>query len=194
MSFFVGLPLGLLSALYDFPGRRSLILFLALPLLLPSFLPSIGWSNLGTSRWFPWFLTPRGLVGTVFVLGLQFTSLAYFATWAACRNITASQIDAARLQGGEKAVLRNSARACVPLAILAALLAGILSLSDLGAPLILGCRSVALEIRTSFSALYDYDLAVRQCLVLTSLVLLLIAPVLIIGLPSLAAAVLARQT
>jgi len=58
----------------------------------------------------------------------------------------------------------------------------------------LGCRSVAMEIRTSFSALRDYNLAGRQCLVLAGLVLLLTLPMLIVGLPSLAAAMLARQT
>jgi iron(III) transport system permease protein len=74
------------------------------------------------------------------------------------------------------------------------LLGGILSLSDTGAPLIFGYRSAAVEIRTSFSALFDYELAGRQCLLLAGLALLLIAPVLFVGLRLLAAAVLARQT
>ena len=91
-------------------------------------------------------------------------------------------------------VYAQSGRACAPVALLAAGLAGILTLSDPGAPLILGCRSVAVEIRTSFSALYDFSLVGRQCLVLAGLVLLLTLPMLIIGLPSLAAAMLARQT
>lgn len=193
-SLLIGLPLGLLASLYRFPGRPSLVLFQALPLLLPSFLPCIGWSNLAAAKWLWWLPTPDGFAGCVFVLGLQSVPLPFFATWAACQNLTASQIDAARLHGGEKSVLTLSARACAPVAILAALLGGILSLSDAGAPLIFGCRSVAVEIRTSFSALFDYELAGRQCLLLAGLVLLLTAPVLLLGLRWLAAAILARQT
>jgi len=194
LSLLIGLPLGLLAALYRFPGRRLLVLFHALPLFLPSFLPCIGWSNLATADWLSWLPKPDGFAGCVFVLGLQAVPLPFFATWAACQNLRASQIDAARLHGGEKEVLKLSARACVPVAILAALLGGILSLSDPGAPLIFGARSVAMEIRTSFSALFDYELAGRQCLLLAGLVLLLTGPVLIVGLRSLATAVLAKQT
>ena len=194
LSLLIGLPLGLLAALYRFPGRRPLILFQMLPLLLPSFLPCIGWSNLATANWSSWLPTPDGFAGCVLVLGLQAVPLPFFATWAACQNLTASQIDAARLHGGEQEVLKLSARACIPVAILAALLGGILSLSDPGAPLIFGTRSVAMEIRTSFSALFDDELAARQCLLLAGFVLLLTGPVLLVGLRSLATAVLARQT
>ncbi len=194
LSLSIGLPLGLLAALYRFPGRSALVLFQAMPLLLPSFLPCIGWSNLSASNWSAWFPRPSGFSGCVFVLGLQAVPLSFFATWAACQNLTASQIDVARLHGGEKAVLKLSARACMSVAILAALLGGILSLSDAGAPLIFGYRSVAVEIRTSFSALFDYELAGRQCLLLAGLVLLLTVPLLIFGLRSLASAMLARQT
>ena len=194
LSLVIGLPLGLLGALYRFPGRSSLALFQAMPLLLPSFLPCIGWSNLEAAKWLAWLPAPSGLAGCIFVLGLQTVPLPFFATWAACQNLTASQIDAARLHGGEKTVLVLSARACAPVALLAALLGGILSLSDPGAPLIFGCRSVAVEIRTSFSALFDYELAGRQCLLLAGLVLLLTAPLMVFGLRRLAAALLARQT
>jgi len=193
-SLLIGLPLGLLAALYRFPGRSPLLLFQALPLLLPSFLLCIGWSNLAASVWPTWFPAPSGFAGCLFVLGLQAVPLPFFGTWAACRNLTASQIDAARLHGGEWVVLRQSVRFCLPVAVLAAVLAGILTLSDPGAPLIFGCRSVAVEIRSSFSALYDFTLAGRQCLVLAGLVILLILPMMIVGLPSLATAMLARQT
>ncbi len=194
VSLAMGLPMGLAVALYRFPGRSFLAAAQALPLLLPSFLLAIGWSNLGAADWFPRFLYPHGFVGCVFVLGLQAMPLVFFATWAAVVNLRASQIDAARLAGGERAVLRHSAGACAAVGVLAALLAGVLSLSNTGAPLILGCRSVAVEIRTTFAALHDFDLAGRQCLVLGGLVVLLSSPLLIVGLRLLGAAILARQT
>jgi len=193
-SLAIGLPLGVLAALYRFSGRASLTLFQALPMLLPSFLPCIGWSNLAATNGLRWLPMPNGFSGCIFVLGLQAVPLVFFATWAACRNLTASQSEAARLHGGEPLVLKQSGRACLPVAVIVALFAGILSLSDPGAPLIFGARSVAVEIRTSFSALFDYELAGRQCLLLAGIVLLLTAPVLAAGLRRLATAILARQT
>lgn len=42
LALLLGLPAGLLAAIYRFPGRSWLVPLQALPLLLPSFLPSIG--------------------------------------------------------------------------------------------------------------------------------------------------------
>jgi iron(III) transport system permease protein len=194
LALAIGLPVGLLTAVYRFPGRATLLLFQALPLLLPSFLLCIGWSNLAAAYGPSALPAPDGLIGCVLVLGVQAVPLPLLATWAACQNLTASQIDAARLQGGERQVLKLSAMACAPVAVVAAVLGGILALSDPGAPLIFGCRSIAVEIRTSFAALFDYQLAGRQCLTLAGLVLLLTAPLLIFGLRRFATAMLAHQT
>lgn len=190
----LGFPLGLLSALYDFRGRGPLLLLQVVPLLLPSFLLAIGWSNLAAARWVPRWFRPAGTEGTAVLLALQAVPLTLFTTWAACRNLTQTQIDAARLHGGEATVLRLTARATFPAAALAALLAGVLSLSDPGAALILGGRSAAVEILTSFSALFDFGLAGRQCLVLAGVVLVMVLPLLYVGSRTLASAVLARQT
>jgi len=190
----VGFPLGLLAALYRFRLRAFLILIQALPLLLPSFLLAIGWSSLISVSWLPRFLIPAGFWGTTLVLGMQSVPLVFFTTLAACRNLTATQIDAARLHGGEPTVLLLSAQACCRPAVLAALLAGVLSLSDPGAALILGGRVVAIEILTSFSSLFDFGLAARQCLLLAGLVILLVLPLIVVGLRAFAVAVLARQT
>ncbi|MCH8043854.1 MAG: ABC transporter permease subunit [Planctomycetes bacterium] len=194
VSLGLGLPLGLLAALYG-PRRRPILLVAqALPLLLPSFLLAIGWRHLPAVGLPKGLFPPSGFGGAALVMGLQAAPLPLLATWAACRNLTASQIDAARLHGGERIVLTRAAMACAPVAIVAALLAGILSLSDPGAAQVFRCPSAAMEIRTSFAALGDRVLAARQCLVMAGLALLLTAPVLLVGLPHLAAAVLARQT
>ncbi|MCH8922304.1 MAG: hypothetical protein IIA67_04025 [Planctomycetes bacterium] len=194
VSLGLGLPLGLLAALYG-PRRRPILLVAqALPLLLPSFLLAIGWRHLPAVGLPKGLFPPSGFGGAALVMGLQAAPLPLLATWAACRNLTASQIDAARLHGGEQIVLTRAAMACAPVAIVAALLAGILSLSDPGAAQVFRCPSAAMEIRTSFAALGDRVLAARQCLVMAGLALLLTAPVLLVGLPHLAAAVLAKQT
>ena len=46
IAFVVGLPMGVLAALHEFPARRILLSACALPLLIPPFLWSIGWSSL----------------------------------------------------------------------------------------------------------------------------------------------------
>jgi len=45
-SVLIGLPAGLLAGLYDFPARKILLGFLAIPLFVPSFLWAIGLSTL----------------------------------------------------------------------------------------------------------------------------------------------------
>jgi iron(III) transport system permease protein len=194
LCLMVGFPLGLLAALYRCRLRVFLILLQAMPLLVPSFLLAIGWSDLVSISWLSRFLIPAGLTGTTLVLGMQSVPLVFFTTLVACRNLTATQIDAARLLGGESLVLRLSAQACYRPATMAALLAGVLSLSDSGAALILGGRVAAVEILTSFSSLFDFGLAARQCLLLAGVVLLLLLPLLVVGLRAFAVAVLARQT
>lgn len=193
VSLLIGLPTGLLGALYGFRCRSLLVFGQALPLLLPSFLLAIGWSNLASLHVLGLVVTPAGLAATLFATAMQAVPLPLFATWAACRNLSGSQRDSARLHGGERAVLWFSARACAAPAALSALLAGVLSLSDSGVALTFGCRVASVEILTSFSALYDFGLAARQCLVLAALVMLLTVPLLASGLPSIAAAMLARQ-
>lgn len=46
VSIGVGWPVGVLSALYEFPLKRLLLLLIALPLIVPSFLWAIGFSML----------------------------------------------------------------------------------------------------------------------------------------------------
>lgn len=189
----IGLPLGILASLYQFRGRDFLVLAQALPLLLPSFLPSIGWTNLSSLNGLRWLGLLSGEWTCILVMSWQAVPLVLFAVCSACEKLTASQVESARLYGGERTVLLHAARACAPVAIAVALLAGILSLSDVGAPLIFGVRSAAVEIRTSFSALYDFNLAGRQCWTLTAIVLLLAAPLLAGSGYRIAAAILARQ-
>ncbi len=47
ISLVLGLPVGTLLGLYEFPARKLLLVLLCLPLLVPSFLWALGWSMLG---------------------------------------------------------------------------------------------------------------------------------------------------
>ena len=192
-SVFMGLTLGVLVALYKFPLRLPLVYLQALPLLLPSFLWAIGWSAL-RSRVPLLSGILEGYPGCLITFALQATPLVFFSTLAGTNVISATQVDAARLAGGEGLAIRLTLRACLPLAALASMLAGVLSLSDPGPALILGLPVAAVQILTSFSALYDFGLASRQCLVIAGLVCCIFLPIAVVGLPRLSAALLARQT
>ena len=189
----VGLPLGVFAALHEFPGRKALLVTAALPLLVPSFLWAIGWSELAARvPGAPAML--RGTSGCVLVFATMVAPLVLLVSFAASTSLSRSQVDGARLAGGETRVLRLASRHAIVPALLAAALGGIVTLADAGAGEILGVPMVATELLTSFAARYDVQLAARQCLVLTGLVLLAAAPVAWVAGRRLADAALARQT
>jgi iron(III) transport system permease protein len=193
VSLVVGLPLGVLSALYEFPARRVILALTTLPLLLPSFLWAIGWASVATSLGAPVTAILSGVPGCVLVLSAQAIPLVLLASYAATMALSGSQIDAARLAGGEKAVLCAVGRAVTMPALLTAGLGGVLTLSDPGPGQILGLRTAASEILTSFASLYDFVLAGRQCVALALLVLIVAVPLAFFSAPQLASELLARQ-
>src|SRR5262249_17162761 len=108
-------------------------------------------------------------------------------------TLSGSQIDAARLAGGERTVLIYVSRHVASPALLAAGLGCVLALSDPGPGQILGLQTAASEMLTSFSALYDFPLAGRQCAVLTALVLMMAVPLAFLTAPRLASEIMTRQ-
>lgn len=194
LAFALGLPAGVLSALYAFRGRAVFLAIAMLPALVPSFLWAIGWASV-TGRIGPSVTDLiSGQTGCVLVFLAGAVPLVLIASHLAAIALSGSQIDAARLAGGEKAVLRYVSGAAAVPAALAALLSAVLTLSDPGPGQILGLRTAASEILTSFSSLYDFNLAGRQCAVLAMLVLLLAAPVACLAAPRLSVQIMARQT
>jgi ABC-type Fe3+ transport system permease subunit len=131
-SLIVGLPCGLLAGLYRFPARNMLLGSLALPLLVPSFLWAIGLSNLRIELGLPRDSFLSGASGCILSFAALGAPLVLFAVLLAVRSLPQSQIDAARLAGGESAVLRYTGRAALPVALAVSLLGGVLSLSDCG--------------------------------------------------------------
>jgi len=194
VSILVGLPAGLVTALYEFSLRRFLLAALALPLVVPSFLWAIGLSmfriQLGLAR----NSLLSGAPGVVLAFAALGIPLVFYTTYAATRSITGSQADAVRLAAGEASLLRYAARGVFPAAVLAALLAGVLTLSDPGPGQILGFSGIATQILTSFSALYDFEAAATQCAVLAGLVLAVALPVAWLAAPRVSSQLLATDT
>ncbi len=193
ISFAVGLPAGLLSALYEFTGRRILLALATLPLLVPSFLLAIGWLSLAARIDAIATVPTSGTGGCALVFSVAAVPIVLFASYAACAGLSGSQVDAARLAGGERTVFAYAAGHAAMPALVVAALGGVLTLSDPGPGQILGLRTAASEILTSFSALYDFALAGRQCAFLTAFVVMLSAPLAWFAAPRLASEIMARQ-
>lgn len=192
ISLVFGLPLGAVSALYTFPARRVLMALVSLPLLVPSFLLAIGWSSVAV--YVGWAGMISGFAGCMLVSSLVMMPLVLLTSFAASRTLSVSQVDAARLAGGEWRVFLLACRHVGPPALLAAVLGTVVTLSDPGPGQILGLRTAAAEILTSFSVRYDFAHAGMQCVVLAVVVLGLAGPLAYVATPRLAAELLARQT
>ncbi|MCK9394118.1 MAG: hypothetical protein M0Q44_00810 [Methylobacter sp.] len=192
-SVLLGVPAGLLSALYEFPGRRVLLALIAIPLLVPSFLGAIGFSQLQIYLGLPPDSFLSGPTGTILVFTAAAVPLVLYMTLVSARRLSKSQIEAVRLVGGEVLLFRYTAQAVLPAALLTGMLAGILTLSDPGPGQILGFSGVPYEILLSFSALYDFPLAAKQCAFLTGIVLLISTPIAILIAPNVAAGLLGRD-
>ncbi len=187
----VGLPLGVFSALYRFPGRSLVLPILIVPLLVPTFLWAIGWSSL-TAKFgptFTWVLSGR--LGCVLVFVSSAIPLVLLVSHAAASSLSGSQVDATRLAGGQRAAVWYTCRYVATPAALAAALAAAMTLSDPGPGQVLGMRAAASEILTSFSL--DLGLAALQSFALGALALVLAIPLVVFGAPRLAQQVLVRQ-
>lgn len=193
VSLLLGLPAGVLAALYRFPAKKALLSLLALPLLAPSFLWAIGWSSLAAFWGRTWPQALAGFPGSILVFSAFGVPIVLLTLFAVTARLSAPQLDAACLAGGEKMVFRQSLRNALEPALLAASLAGVLTLSDPGPGFVFGLPTAASEILTSFSARYDFSLAGRQCVLLTGIVLLLATPLAFYAAPRLAGEVLSRQ-
>jgi iron(III) transport system permease protein len=192
-SFCLGLPIGVLNALYDYRGRRFLLTLSMIPLLAPSLLWARGW---------PWLLMRFGrsllpLLSGHFGCALAFlagaVALVLFTAVVSTASLSASQVEAARLAGGERTLFRLACRHAAVPASLAAVLAAVLTLSDPGAGFAVGLEMASTEILISFSAFYNYGLAGRQCLILAMIVLAVALPIARLAAPRLVAETSARQ-
>ena len=192
-SFAFGLPVGVLNALYDYRGRRLLLPLSLLPLLAPSFIWPLGWRWLFEHRGKSLLPLISGYSGSVLMFLPAAVTLVLFTTFASMAMLSVSQVHAARLAGGERTVFRLACRYASAPAALAAMLAGIFTLSDPGAGFAVGLSVASSEILISFQAFYDYAQAGRQCLVLALIVLLAALPIAYFAAPRLVAELSAKQ-
>ena len=167
----LGWPGGTAIGLVRFPGRRLFLAILTLPLFTPSFLWAIGMSSFRPFLAYrhQWWLD--GFPGALLTGAVQTLPLVALASFLSTRTIPVSQLDAAQLFGGFRAVFKASARFTAPASLAAAMLGSALALVDPGSAQIMGYHGVASEILIAFSARYDAGLAARKALLTTLLLL-----------------------
>ena len=138
----VGFPIAWLAARTTMPGRRWVSGGMWLALLLPSWLPALGWERIVQQdgvmyrlglNW-PWVThTVMGPAGVVLLLGLRCVPFTYLAISAALNGLGQEFEDAARVHGASR---WQALRLIVPIlapAIMSALAIGFAeSISDFG--------------------------------------------------------------
>jgi iron(III) transport system permease protein len=142
MGVLIGFPIAWLAARTTLPGRRFVSAGMWLALLLPSWLPSLGWERLVQQDgvmyrigldW-PWVThLIMGPFGVVLLLGLRCVPFSYLAISAALAGLGQEFEDAARTHGASR---WQALRLIVPIlapAIMSALAIGFAeSISDFG--------------------------------------------------------------
>jgi iron(III) transport system permease protein len=107
----IGFPIAWLAGRTTLPGRRFVAGSMWLVLLLPSWLPALGWERLVEPNgamyrigldW-PWMThTIMGPAGVVFLLGLRSVPFTYLAVTAALAGLGQEFEDAARVHGASR--------------------------------------------------------------------------------------------
>ncbi|MHA2138772.1 MAG: ABC transporter permease [Candidatus Hodarchaeales archaeon] len=164
LSLIVGAGLALVMARYKFAGKTFLRSILLLPLIIPPFIGTIGFDKfLGSNGiinetiFFPMFnlkIVFGGNLGIVFVQTLHFYTLIYLNSYSSLVNIDPSLEEQAENMGASSLTLLR--RITLPLATpgiaAGAILTFILSLEDLGTPLIFESlsQSISFEYMTTY--------------------------------------------
>ncbi len=152
----------------DLPGRHVWAVLVVVPLAIPDFVVSFGWSSL-----FSW---AQGFHGAVLVMTLAVYPLVYLPVAASLRGADPEQEDIARSLGtGRLVVFWRVTLAQARRAVLGGcLLVALVVLAEYGAFEILGYRTFTTEIFTEFTIGFDTAsaCALSIVLVLLSLVVL----------------------
>jgi iron(III) transport system permease protein len=152
----------------DLPGRRLWAVLVIVPLAIPDFVVSFGWSSL--SNWV------QGFRGAVLVMTLAIYPLVYLPVAASFRNADPGQEEVARSLGlGRTATFwRVTLRQALGAILGGCLLVALVLLAEYGAFEILGYQTFTTEIFTEFNLSFNVPAASALSLVLVLLSLLVL--------------------
>ena len=153
----------------DIPGRRVWAVLVVVPLAIPDFVVSFGWSSLST-----WV---EGFRGAVLVMTLAVYPLVYLPVAASFRNADPGQEEVARSLGVGRVrtfwrVTIGQARTAI---LGGCLLVALVLLAEYGAFEILGYQTFTTEIFTEFNVSFNVPTASALSLVLVLLSLVVLA-------------------
>jgi iron(III) transport system permease protein len=153
----------------DLPWRRVWAVLVVVPLAIPDFVVSFGWSSLST-----WV---QGYQGAVLVMTLAVYPLVYIPVAASFRGADPGQEEISRSLGVSRfATFWRVTLAQARLAILGGcLLVALVILAEYGAFEILGYQTFTTEIFTEFTVFFNTQSACALSLVLVALSLFVIA-------------------
>ncbi len=153
----------------DLPGRRVWAVLVVVPLAIPDFVVSFGWSSLST-----WV---EGFRGAVLVMTLAVYPLVYLPVAASLRNADPGQEEVARSLGKGRLwtfwrVTLGQARVAI---LGGCLLVALVLLAEYGAFEILGYQTFTTEIFTEFNVSFNVPTASALSLVLVLLSLVVLS-------------------
>jgi iron(III) transport system permease protein len=152
----------------NLPGRRVWAVLLVVPLAIPDFVISFGWSSLWT-----W---AHGFRGAIIVMSLAVYPLVYLPVAASLRSADPGQEEVARSLGAGR--LRTFARITLGQAkgaiLGGCLLVALVLLAEYGAFELLGYQTFTTEIFTEFNLSFSIPAACALSLVLVGLSLLVL--------------------
>ncbi|TXT46405.1 MAG: iron(III) transport system permease protein [Spirochaetes bacterium] len=189
LAWILGTSLAWLAAFYDFPFRRFLSFFAALPLAVPAylavyahagFLDITGPISRGLRGAVPdsaFRLAPGGTLWLGIVLGFQLYPYVYLIVYPALRRGLRSPLDAARVLGREGfcLFLRPGLSLARPFSAAGALLVAMEALNEYGAAAYLGAPTLTSGLVRAWSHAFDIGAAASIALLLAGLALLLVA-------------------
>jgi iron(III) transport system permease protein len=152
----------------DLPGRRVWAVLVVVPLAIPDFVVSFGWSSLST-----WV---EGFRGAVLVMTLAVYPLVYLPVAASFRNADPSQEEVARSLGAGRLqtfwrITLGEARGAI---MGGCLLVALIMLAEYGAFEILNYQTFTTEIFTEFNVSFNVPAASALSLVLVLLSLVVL--------------------
>ena len=169
----LGLPLSVLLARTDLPGRPAFLALFVLPLLLPPSVLAYGWFALLGREGLPGGTILFGPTGCLLVLVASLLPVVLLFTVASFLSMNPRLEEAARLSAGPPRVLLGITIPQVfPALVTAVLLVFCLALGETGAPTFLRVKVYAVESLAQFAAFYDFSSATAAAAPLLLFVLL----------------------
>ncbi|HEY5980947.1 MAG TPA: iron ABC transporter permease [Microlunatus sp.] len=166
-SLLLGIATAWATTRIRLPRPRLWLVLAALPLAVPSYVSA-----------FAWVATVPGLNGfwpLVMIMILACTPYVTLPVSAALRMADARQLDAARTLGSsaQRVFWTVAVPQIVPAAAAGALLVGLYTIADFGAPAMLRVQVMTWAVRASYLVSFDRNAAAALALVLVALALLL---------------------